>query len=111
MSGIPHFTAVKSRATRVLSETVRSEVVSLLPLSVRPHDVWYLLLGAQEITAEFVASFKDFPPPQSFNLDIAGDPPRFARDWHDLDQRHRIGCDRCYQGVQARRWGSRGVLP
>ena len=32
----------------------------------------YLLLGAQEITAEFVASFKDFPPrqkPQSFNLD------------------------------------------
>jgi hypothetical protein len=30
------------------------------------------MLGAQEITAEFVASFKDFPPrqkPQSFNLD------------------------------------------
>jgi hypothetical protein len=71
----------------------------------------YLLLGTQEITAEFVVSFKDFPPPRSFNLDIAGDPPRFARDWHDLDQRRRIGCDRCYQGVQARRWGSRGVLP
>jgi arylsulfatase A-like enzyme len=33
---------------------------------------FYLMLGAQEITAAFVASFKDYPPrqkPQSFNLD------------------------------------------